>query len=365
MARRDSWRSKAARTIRAAATAIQSGGWMTMPNKLRSILKGRRPSPKNLDARAGAAESFDQTAKDAPYQHALRPRTPEMLDDEQQLADDMRGLSAHLARMNERRAKIAAARAPVERLTVALSESKAAVDSAVAALTRFDAQEREMIEAWAQTGAGDRPAPRAQRKLERAIEDANRSLATVKAALEAKKAALAPLDEELGALAIRRDVMVVNVLCDHAEILGRHYKAALDDLVRVGGELRALNMCFAEMFGHVTLMRPDAPLYANALQPPALLRGHTAPLFAEMRLVAGGFYLRAHAYRDIEAIATVDDVLSAAGQWQTYARALMGVDPAGDDQTATKLASLVAENADLREKLPNPEHPKTATGVDP
>jgi hypothetical protein len=332
---------------------------------VRSVLSFFRGNRQSSSASHGLTPPDDEALEPVRAMHV--PPTTDLAAEEQQLADDMRTLSAHLEHMTEIRAKIATARAPVERLTHALEEMRGAATTAAAALAQFDAHERERLEAWAQSGVGPRPVPSVQRRLEleRVIEDANRSVANLEATLAAKKAALAPFEEELTALGTRRDALVVNVLLGRAEIIGHHYKAAAETLAQLGGELRGLNMCFAQMFSHVTLRRPDAPLYASVLHPPAICRGMKEPLFAEMRMVVDGFWLRAHNYRDIEAVAASDEITAAASSWQTYAMALMGIDAAGTYATADTLASLVADNAKLRDQLAGgSNHPKTTAGDD-
>ncbi len=280
-----------------------------------------------------------------------RPAAMVEADAHNRLAALLREFAVLTARKHALYRRQAAADAPIARLTAARSDTEQKNTSARAELARLDDEEREAFERWSDTSFGAPPAQRTRERhsLEAKIKSGQRDLARIGAALQKKRDALAPIIAENQALGRQAERLVVAILYEEAELLGHRYAAALSEIGALSGELHGLNLAL-KAFGRSASGPYPTRGPMGTITPPAISAANDMPIF-ERRLAAPGFWLAAHRYQNLLAVATVADIRAASKRWARYTMALLGSGSLESEEEAAERARLISENAELRGQL--------------
>jgi hypothetical protein len=267
---------------------------------------------------------------------------------EARLTAAIRALAAHQVTMADWHARHVAALAPVERIEARLKEARREIASAKERLADLDRDDQAEVDRWAAAGAeGEMPAPDTYHRIMRkaAVSHAERETQMLEAPAAMARAGLAPIEAEGRMLGQQLQNFAATVLLEEAEVKGHRYVAALQALVSLGADLRAINAALALFRGTrmVSPKRADAPV--------AIAEWEDAFYFEERREVRG-YWLRAHDYnRTLLAVASVDEIKARAAQWSRYATDLMVHDTGASEETLNERARLLDDNADLRAQL--------------
>jgi hypothetical protein len=323
-------------------------GHVTHREDFRPGLRNPRPTPAQMAARQRALQQDIERAR----KRALDTQRPAATrtDAHDRLAELMRLYEDATTNMTALYERLKAATAPVEKLEAARNAAAGNVAKAVAALARFDEEERQAIERWSSAAEGPSPEPnaRARAQLADKVEAERRGLAHVEAAYAKKKEALAALAPEQRDLARQRTALIVAILYEEAELVGHRYAAALSDMAHCAGTLRGLDRVLRGFDGMEIARRPIRGIM-GPLDPPAICPNDD-PL-AERQIAVPGFWLAAHNYMNLAAVVTPAEIAAAADRWAVYANALIGGGGTEDQAQAQQRAALLVENAALRRQL--------------
>ena len=316
---------------------------------------GRNPGSPEAHAASAEAHRRGVAAADADLEtryEALRhaPPSPDMRDAELRLAGAMTTFAEIVAATALVNARIDEATAPVTRLEAARADAQATLDAARADVARFDAAESEAIVAWASSGEGDKPAPRAgkRRVLDDAAANAQRIVAHIDAALGEKRAALGAVTQEGMAIGRQRDAAVVTILYETAETIAVRYAASLAEAARCAAELEGLNHALGGLRGGDLFLADGTKSVRPAIT------DDTGDVVYEQRIAAKAYRLRAHHFGRsgyLCAIATTADIRAAAMRWAAHVNRLIAMSQGADPGELSERAALLAENAALAAQL--------------
>jgi hypothetical protein len=180
-------------------------------------------------------------------------------------------------------------------------------------------EEQEAITSWAVNGEGKQPQPRTdeRRKLEKCIEDAEREIGQIEAALRSHDANIQPLRDQAASVGQTVRHLALQALYAEAEVLGEKYKDAMVLASVHFAELLGLNEALAIFRDSPVAVRPGI----GTLKYPAICHRGGA---VDYTIITPGFWLECMSGADVKTVVPGNAIAEAAKRWLRKSMAFQG-----------------------------------------